>query len=655
MTTTDLPKCLSTDGKSEIRISGPIGNSWWDDSGTTAGAFVEALNVIPRGRNVTLYVNSEGGSVKDGLEIYNAIKARAEDVTAVITGYAVSIASVIPLAASKVISPKGSVWMIHKPWTHSSGNADDMRKAAEMLDKHEDALVAIYMDETGQEEATIRADLTEEKWLTGEEAVAYGLADELSDDSTEPMAALNGSRYRRMPAALGHVAPHAQNAHRKGPNMDPNDTKTAPVAGNLTPPPAPERKKHTDDSADTLDGAKLMAEINALKARLAKERTERVTRAVDTAISDGRIEASTRPFWVQSLENDDAAFGVLDSIKAPERVQPIAPHIKAGHACGRDHVMAAATPKERVKLMKDNWAEFRAMGPRFAPVAANTGTDSSTLLGTMLEQNTITVLQTMLGPLSAFVTEVSNDPMVPLKPTIIRVTTAGGTAQTNATSFEDTTNFVGTVVAKTVTPNRYTAGGYLTTTEYNSGNQMAQWSEIKAQEIGEAILGVVNALIVTGTFTTDVQTIASAAFAWSDLNNIWGSLAKARVKNAILASTYVAKLLPTTKESLNALEGTPSGWNGMYVNDYWTGATANTQGFFCHPQAIGAVLGVPATPPTAAQAGLGQSTISIPGLGAVVQVNNWFNPATRSDWFTLDTVFGAAVVDATAGRILKSA
>lgn len=632
---------LVTDGTSSIRISGPIGSSWWDDSGTTATQFVEALDAIPKGKPVALYVNSEGGSIKDGLEIYNAIKARAADVTAYITGYAVSIASVIPLAAGKVVTPKGSVWMLHKPWTGQQGNADDMRKAADMLDKHEDALVAIYSSETGQSPDKIRADLTSETWLTGDEAVAYGLADEMNDEPVA-LAALDSSRFRRMPVAMGRT-PHTNNT--KGDRMNDTDTKTAPSAGINTPAPA-----------DTIDGAKIMAELHALKEALAKEQKDKRERIVDSAIADGRITRESRAFWTNSLETDQAAAEaeLARLPKARIGADPV-PGVVVGASCGRDHVMAAKTPRERVALMVANWDEFRAQGNRFSPVAANTGTDSATLLGTMLDQSTVTVLQTLLGPLNAFSYEASKDPMVPLKPTIIRVVTAGGTAQTNATSFEDTTNFVGTVTEKTVTPNRYTAGGYLTVTEYNSGNKMAQWSAIKAQEIGQAVLGVINALIVTGTFTTDVQTIASAAFSWSDLNTIWGSLSKAPTKGAILASAYVAKLLPTTRESLNALEGVPTGWNTLSVNDYWTGATANTQGFFCHPQAIGAVMGVPATPPTAGSGGLSQSTISIPGLGAVVQMNTWFNTATRSDWFTLDTVLGAAVVDATAGRILKSA
>lgn len=644
MTSTKV-KCLSTDGESSIRISGPIGESYWDDSGTTARAFVAALEPL-KNKPVTLYVNSEGGSVADGLEIYNAIKAHG-NVTAYITGYALSIASLFPLAANKVHSPKGSVWMLHKPWSYQGGNADDMRKAAEMLDKNEDALVGIYAEETGQPEEKIRADLTAETWMTGDEAVAYGLADETNDEPVV-LAKLDQSRYRHLPAAFGGVTPQPKQK-QKGSEMEPTNNK--PVAAEPTPQPA----KVQD--GDNKDAAVLMAKIADLNQRLDQERKLRIEKAVDSAVAEGQIAVESSATWVAKIMADESNMDLLRGLPKPMRnEQPnVGPGVQVGASCGRDHVMAKATPRERVQLMVDNWNEFRQQGRRFAPQAANTGTDSSTLLGTMLDQQTVTVLQTVLGPLLSFSYEAASDPMVPLQPTIIRVTTAGGTAQSNTTDFEDTTNFVGTVTSKTVTPARKTSGGYLTVTEYNSGNKMAQWAEIKAQEIGEAALGVVTALILTGTFTTDIQTIASVAFTRSDLNTLWGSLNKARTKNAILSSTYVAKLLPTYREEFNILEGAHAGWNRIDTNDYWTGATTNTVGFACHPQAIGVVMGAPVTPPTAAGAGLSQSNITIPGLGSVVQMSSWFNTATRSDWFTLDTVIGAAVVDATAGRIIKSA
>lgn len=188
-------KAAEGDADAEILIHGPIGRSFWSEGGITGKDFTDALNQFPVGTKVTVGINSQGGAVGEGLAIYNAIKRRADDITCRIDGYAISIASVIPLAAGKVISPESAIWMIHNAWSWmegGQGNADDMRKlaelagkAAEMLDKHDDVLVAAYVARSGKKDEEIRNAMAEETWLTGSEAVEWGLADEVSDDAAD--------------------------------------------------------------------------------------------------------------------------------------------------------------------------------------------------------------------------------------------------------------------------------------------------------------------------------------------------------------------------------------------------------------------------------------------------------------------------------------
>jgi len=188
-------KAAEGDADAEILIHGPIGRSFWSEGGITGKDFTDALNQFPVGTKVTVGINSQGGAVGEGLAIYNAIKRRAEDITCRIDGYAISIASVIPLAAGKVISPDSAIWMIHNAWSWmegGQGNAEDMRKlaelagkAAEMLDKHDDVLVAAYVARSGKKDEEIRNAMAEETWLTGSEAVEWGLADEVSDDAAD--------------------------------------------------------------------------------------------------------------------------------------------------------------------------------------------------------------------------------------------------------------------------------------------------------------------------------------------------------------------------------------------------------------------------------------------------------------------------------------
>lgn len=638
---------ITTDGKSSIRISGPIGASWWDDSGTSASQFVAALDAIPRGSKVDLYVNSEGGSIKDGLEIYNAIKARAADVTAIITGYAVSIAGVIPLAAGKVVSPRGSVWMIHKPWTMQQGNADDMRKAADMLDKHEAALVAIYADETGQSKERIASDLAAETWMTGEEAVAYGLADELSDDPVA-LAGLDGSRYRRMPLAMGTTR-----NQKKGDHMN-DDTITAPNAGTNTPAPAATEPK----PADTLDGAKIMAELHAVKEQLAKERKANHERIVDSAIADGRVTASQKGYLLNNLDRDEAGtLAYIASLPVNRGLEPLRPTITGGKDAVESY-HEIKTPKGRFAFAVSNWSDVRSAERRRGGVyGANTHSGLSTITGTMIADGVTTVLQNRCAALSACARDFGTNAMIPRQPVIFKQVQAGGTAQSNATNFEDTTNFVGTIEPLTITPAQLTAGGHITNAELNSGLRMSDWVEVKGAEMADKIMAAVAAIITTGNFTATPLTAAAASFGGSDMKTLWGQLKKAVRKSIILDGEYYAMLLPATREQYNVEEGGSwPGWNGVFLNTVWTGATTNTVGFALDPaRAIAVAAGVPAVPESAGRAGLATNTFTVPGIELSVQSNSWFALAGRVDWMTFDVVFGAAKNDGTAGVLIKSA
>lgn len=199
-------KAAEGDSPAEILVHGPIGRSFWSADGITGKDFTDELNKIPVGTKVTVGVNSQGGAVGEGLAIYNAIQRRSADVTVRIDGYALSIASFFPLAAGKVISPESALWMIHNVWSWmdgTSGNAEDMRKladlaqkAADMLEKHDDVLVAEYVRRTKKSEKEIRQAMEDETWLTGAEAVEWGLADETSDND----AALDALDFSGMEA-----------------------------------------------------------------------------------------------------------------------------------------------------------------------------------------------------------------------------------------------------------------------------------------------------------------------------------------------------------------------------------------------------------------------------------------------------------------------
>src|SRR5207245_2693046 len=112
-------------------------------------------------------INSPGGSVGDGLAIYNSLARRRADVTTFVDGYALSCASFIALAGNKVVIAENALMMIHNPWGYAQGDAREMRRMADMLDTHKRGMLTIYMEKTGKSEAELDRLLDDETWFTG--------------------------------------------------------------------------------------------------------------------------------------------------------------------------------------------------------------------------------------------------------------------------------------------------------------------------------------------------------------------------------------------------------------------------------------------------------------------------------------------------------
>lgn len=165
----------------EILLYGAIGESFWDENSVSAADFKKVLNAIPAStKEIHLRVNSPGGSVFDGMTMYELIKAerqKGKKVKAYIDGLAASIASVIVLAADEIIVGEGSFYMIHKPLVGVYGNAIELERMITILDKVEDQMVRIYMKKTGLSEAEIVKMLAEETWLTSQAALDKGFVD----------------------------------------------------------------------------------------------------------------------------------------------------------------------------------------------------------------------------------------------------------------------------------------------------------------------------------------------------------------------------------------------------------------------------------------------------------------------------------------------
>lgn len=192
--------------KADIYIDGEIVTDEWMDSDTSASGFRDSLKEIGEVSEINLHINSPGGSVFEGIAIFNMLKNSKAKINVYIDGLAASIASVIAMAGDKIYMPSNAMLMIHNPWVLCQGNADELRKQADDLDKIGKLSVQTYVDrsngKTSAEE--IQSLMNEEAWLTAQEAVDLGLADEVME-SNRMAASINvndAKRYHNVPEQI---------------------------------------------------------------------------------------------------------------------------------------------------------------------------------------------------------------------------------------------------------------------------------------------------------------------------------------------------------------------------------------------------------------------------------------------------------------------
>lgn len=164
--------------------------------GVTAQDFISEIKGL-KDMPINLRINSLGGDVFDGMAMYNVIKRREAKTTVYIEGIAASIATIIALGADEVIMAENSLFMIHNAWGGTSGEAKDMRKTAETLDKITSELTDIYVKKTGLSYDALAEMMDEESWLNADEAFALGFIDTISD-SIKVAAKYDVSKFKNI-------------------------------------------------------------------------------------------------------------------------------------------------------------------------------------------------------------------------------------------------------------------------------------------------------------------------------------------------------------------------------------------------------------------------------------------------------------------------
>jgi ATP-dependent Clp protease protease subunit len=196
------------DGAAELFIYDQIGPGWL---GMIDGVVVAAaMKKIDASAPLSVYINSPGGSVFEGVAIYNLLSRHKGEVTVHIDGAALSVASIIAMAGDTVKIAENAMFMIHDPWSIAIGNAGELRDTAAVLEKMAGSLASTYVSRTNKDPDEVRQMMADETWFDASEAVEHGFADEVVSGKHQAVAASLKFQPKNMPqkfAAMVRIIP----------------------------------------------------------------------------------------------------------------------------------------------------------------------------------------------------------------------------------------------------------------------------------------------------------------------------------------------------------------------------------------------------------------------------------------------------------------
>ena len=158
-----------------------LGTQVDDYSANVIQAQLLYLDSADPGKDVSIYINSPGGSVYAGLGIYDTMQYISSDVATICTGMAASMAAVLLVAGAKGkrFALKHSRVMIHQPMGGAQGQASDIEITAREILKLKHELYTIISDHSGQPLDKVERDSDRDYWMTAQEAADYGMIDKV--------------------------------------------------------------------------------------------------------------------------------------------------------------------------------------------------------------------------------------------------------------------------------------------------------------------------------------------------------------------------------------------------------------------------------------------------------------------------------------------
>lgn len=271
-----------------------------------------------KGQDVMVEISSPGGSVIDGIEIFNLLRKHDGKVNTHIIGMAASMASYIALAGDRITAESNAVFMIHNAWTFVGGDHNEIRHRADIIEGLSNILAREYVKKTSKGLGEIKGLMDKETYLFGQGIMDLGFVDEIVDSGSdndeasaiaqakaaceECMARVkeleSGSGYvDRVAAMIGSSNPQPLTIPAK------NDTEKHDTEGSSGALPAGNKTNNTEDQMDLKEA---MAKHPGLKAEIEARDEENHQRGID--VMQARID-KTAPYLAGS--SYPAAVGKL--------------------------------------------------------------------------------------------------------------------------------------------------------------------------------------------------------------------------------------------------------------------------------------------------------------------------------------------------------
>ncbi len=331
-----------------IQIYEDIGADPWSGNGFTAKDMADALSDIPRNRTFDLRVCSAGGLVWDGLAIKTLLDEWKPGFTMSIDGMAASVASWMGMGAKEIRAPKHAQMFIHPAWGIVVGNADDMNRCAQQLQKTSNQIADIYARKTGMSSRECLDLMNEETLMTAEEAKEYGFIDKLTDD--EPIKNFTDGQIANMKSKLAILNSLNKPANKQGKTQNemnkekmiallnkwgvvaPKDA-TDDQLWDLVQAGKPENKtknkktepkkegdddEKDDDDKEEKSNNRLTALLNKAEQREKSAVKQMVTNRVKACVEADKIPAGQMNDWIEDACNAPDPDKVLNRLEALE-------------------------------------------------------------------------------------------------------------------------------------------------------------------------------------------------------------------------------------------------------------------------------------------------------------------------------------------------